>query len=404
MSDQTEEAADVLDGVRVADFTAVVAGPYATRLMARAGADVVKIEPPEGDHLRNLPPMRDGVSAFFGALNAGKRSVAIDLRNERGREAALAIVDWADVVVENFRPGVMARLGLDYATLSQNRPDLVFCSVSGYGQVGPWVNRPALAAIIHATSGFDLAWNSYQPDGGAPPATGIHIADVLGASLALSGLLMALRAREQTGIGRHVDVSMLDGMLSLLTGEVVSAQFSGDHTTRGYPASKTADGYIMIGAISQRIFEALMKAIGRPELIEDPRFLTNPLRWQHTKVLEQIVEDWTSQRTSDDAERVLLAAGVPASQYRTASDQFGLEQIEARRTFATVEDTAGQYLIVDSPFHFHEPGADPAQAQAAPLLWVPSVGEHTHSVLGERLGEETATDLIASGVAFERRR
>jgi CoA:oxalate CoA-transferase len=398
MTDHRPEPANaVLRGVRVADFTAVVAGPYATRLMARAGADVVKIEPPEGDHLRNLPPMRDGVSAFFGALNAGKRSVALDLRSELGRDAAAAIVDWADVVVENFRPGVMARFGLDYDTLSQSRSDLVFCSVSGYGQIGPWTGRPALAAIVHATSGFDLAWSSYQPDVEAPPATGIHIADVLGASLALSGLLMALRSREITGIGRHVDVSMLDGMLSLITGEVMSAQFPGDHTTRGYPPSKTADGYVMIGAVSQRLFEALMRAIGRPELIADPRFVTNPLRWEHTRELEAIVEEWTSQRASEDVETILLEAGVPASRYRTAEEQFQNEQIKVRQTFATVEDAAGQYQIVDSPFHFREPGV--SDTDPTPVFHVPALGEHTLSVLRERLGHDAAAELVAAGVA-----
>lgn len=386
-----------LEGVRVADFSAVVAGPYCTRLMARWGADVVKVEPPEGDHLRSLRPLRDGVSAFFGALNAGKRSIALDLRTEDGKAAAAALVDWADIVVENFRPGVMARFGLDYDTVSQAKPSIVYCSVSGYGQHGPWVKRPALAAIVHATSGFDLALAAYQTGMERPPVAGIHIADVLSASLALNGTLTALRARDATGVGRHVDVSMIDSMLSLMTGEVMTAQFPGEHNTRGYPPSRTSDGFVMIGAVSQRIFEALMHAIGRPELIEDPRFIVNSARWENTKELDAIVEEWTSQHTGDECEQILLEAGVPTSRYRTVAEQFDNEQVRARQTFAKVEDSIGTYEIVDSPYHLRGPDET---FQPPEVAHVPGLGEHSRSVLTDLLGGDRAEQLIAAGVAL----
>jgi len=394
-----------LAGITVADFSAVVAGPYCTRLMARSGADVIKIEPLDGDHLRTLRPIRDGCSAFFGALNAGKRSVALDLRTEEGRQAAREIVDRSDVVVENFRPGVMARLGLDYATVARDRPDIVYCSVTGYGQVGPWTDRPAIAAVVHATSGYDLALDSYQhsdrPEGERPPVAGVHTADVLSAALALGGVLTALRAKELTGVGRHVDVAMLDGMLSLLTGEVMSAQFPGEHNVRGYPPSRTADGFVMIGAVSQRLFEALMRTIDRPELIEDPRFAVNADRWANSAALDAIVEEWTSVRSGEECERLLLAAGVPASKYRTVADQFDLDQVAARGTFATVADAAGPYRIVDSPFHLAAPGAGAAGAGAARVTRVPALGADTRAVLADHLGERRAEELISAGVARE---
>lgn len=389
-----------LQGIRVADFSAVVAGPYCTRLMARWGADVVKVEPPEGDHLRSLRPLRGGVSAFFGALNADKRSVALDLRTSDGKAAAAELIEWADVVVENFRPGVMGRFGLDYDTVSKAKPQIVYCSVSGYGQHGPWIARPALAAIVHATSGYDLALAAYQPGMERPPVAGLHVADVLSASLALNGTLTALRSRDLTGVGRHVDVSMIDSMLSLMTGEVMTAQFPGEHNTRGYPPAQTMDGFVMIGAVSQRLFESLMHAIGRPELIVDPRFSVNSARWENTMALDAIVEEWTLQHTGDECEKVLLDAGVPTSRYRTVGEQFDNEQVLARRTFATVEDSAGSYQIVDSPYHLRGPNET---FQAPPVANVPRLGEHTRPFFTELLGAERTQLLIADGVAIDGR-
>lgn len=391
---------DELAGIKVADFSAVVAGPYCTRLMARSGAEVIKIEPIEGDHLRTLQPIRNGFSAFFGALNAGKRSVALDLRTSEGQMAARHVVDWADVVVENFRPGVMARFGLDYVTIAEQRPEIVYCSVSGYGQVGPWIRRPAVAAIIHATSGYDLGMAAYQPDKGPPAVAGIHTADVLAAALGYGGILTALRSKEITGVGRHVDVSMLDGILSLMTGEVMGAQFPGENNLRGYPPSRTADGHVMIGAVSQRLFEALMTVIGRADLIKDSRFELNPDRWANSRELDSIIEAWTVQRTGEECERILLAAGVPASKYRTVADQFDLDQVAARGTFTTVEDGAGEYQIVDSPFHLIQPERKNTTEKAAPIE-VPSLGAHTRELLTKFLGADKAEELISTGVAAQ---
>lgn len=385
-----------LEGLVVLDFCAFVAGAFCTRLLARWGAEVIKVESLDGDHLRTMRPLREGHSAYFGALNAGKRSVSLNLREPEGRDAALALVDRADIVMENFRPGVMDRLGLGYEAVSARRPDIVYGSVSGYGQQGPWVTRPALAAVVHATSGYDLAVRSYQDGVDRPQATGVHVADFLSASLALGGLMIALRTRDRTGVGRHVDVSMLDSVLSLLPGEVVSSQFPGDHNLRAYPPSRTRDGFVMIAAVSQPLFESLMRAIGRPELIDDDRFRTNSDRWINTRALDAIVEAWSSQRTGEECERVLLEAGVPASRYRTVAEQFGLEQTRVRGTFAEVADPAGDYRIVDSPFRFREPGQQPPPPASGV---VPELGADTWNVLGEALGLEATQRLISAGIA-----
>jgi CoA:oxalate CoA-transferase len=390
-----------LAGIKVVDFSAVVAGPYCTRLMADSGADVVKVEPPTGDHLRTVPPVRDGVSAYFGVMNAGKRAIVLDLRREDGQAAALELIDWADVVVENYRPGVMARFGLDYDTVAARRPDIVYCSVSGYGQVGPWIGRPALAQVVHATTGYDMALLAHQRGMDTPPVAGLFVADVLAATLALGGVLTALRAKEKTGVGRYIDLALIDGMLSLMVSEVMSAQFPGGSNSRGYPPFRTSDGFVMIAAISQRLFEALARTLGRPDLIDDPRFLTNSLRWQNTRELEAIVEEWTSVRTADECERVMLAGGVPASRYRTVAEQFDNEQVQARGTFITAEDSAGQYQIVDSPMHFRPPASVASLLPDKPVLRVPGFGSDTTAVLTEVLGSARAEELLASGAAIQ---
>ena len=199
-----------LSGIRVLDFTIMMAGPYATRYLADMGADVIKIEAPEGDYIRQREPLRDGCSAYFGHLNAGKRSVCLDLKDPASVAAVKKMVESADVVVENFRPGAMARLGLGYEALSAINPRLVYCSVSGFGQTGPDAERPAYAQIVMAASGYEVAFAGYQDHGDRPANTAIFIADVLGALFAYSGILAALNHRHATGRGQHVDTTLME--------------------------------------------------------------------------------------------------------------------------------------------------------------------------------------------------
>src|SRR5262249_27718031 len=214
------------EGVRVVDFTTTIAGPHCTRLWADCGAEVIKLEAPDGgDMMRSRPPLRDGASSSFGQLNTGKKSVVLDLKRPEAVAIVKRLVETADVVVENFRPGVMQRFGLDYPTLKAVKPGLIFCAISGYGQTGPSAGLPAYAAVMHASSGCDLAHLAYQGVERRPDYCGIYIADVVTGTYAFGAIMTALYQREHTGEGQLIDVSMLESMLSLTLSEIQLAQF-----------------------------------------------------------------------------------------------------------------------------------------------------------------------------------
>lgn len=389
-----------LAGIKVADFTNVMAGPYCTRLMADLGAEVVKVESPSGDPVRTAVPVRDGHSSYFGMLNVGKKAVVLDLKVPEGRNAAAAIAGWADVVVESFRPGVMERFGLDYASLAATNQRLVYCSISGYGQSGPWIARPATAQAIHAVSGFDLALLGFQTGIEAPLSTGLFVADALAGSLAFGAILAGLRARDTTGVGGQADLSMLDGILSAMAYEVQTAQFPPGYDRKGYPPARTCDGFVMIAVTSQRHLEALAGAIGRPELIEDPRFATMEARWQHTLEFHQYVEAWTATRTAAECEEVMNRAGVPSSRYLTVAQQLAGAQLQARGSLLPVTDPAGTFHALDTPFRWRSPAYDP-EAVPARQLRSPGKGEHTREVLTHVLGAAAAETAIAAGGAID---
>src|SRR6516165_9057675 len=214
-----------LERIRVLDFTTTIAGPHCTRLLADLGAEVIKIEAPEGDMMRTRPPLRNSASTSFGQLNAGKKSIVLDLKTPPAVEAVRRLVAIVDVVVENFRPGVMRRFGLDYEALAQIKPELIYCAISGYGQTGPSSQLPAYAPVIHAASGYDLAHMAYQGEQRRPDYCGIYIADVLTGTYAFGALMAALYQRRVTGRGQLVDVSMLESMLTMTLTEIQRAQF-----------------------------------------------------------------------------------------------------------------------------------------------------------------------------------
>ncbi len=216
---------NALDGVRVLDFTTTIAGPHCTRLMADIGAEVIKIEAPEGDMMRSRLPLRNGASTSFGQLNTGKKSLVLDLKRSEAVDVVKRLVKTADIVVENFRPGVMARFGLDYPVLRAVNPAIVYCAISGYGQTGPSAGRPAYAPVIHASSGYDLAQIAHQIEPRRPDYCGIFIADVLSGTYAFGAAMAALHQRHATGEGQMIDISMLESMLSLTLGELQNSQF-----------------------------------------------------------------------------------------------------------------------------------------------------------------------------------
>ncbi|WP_066856640.1 CaiB/BaiF CoA transferase family protein [Sphingobium sp. TCM1] len=373
------ESHGALDEVRVLDFTSVMAGPFATRMLADLGADVVKIESLDGDQVRSRPPVREGCSAYFGHLNAGKRSMACNLKSPKIRSLILDLVKRFDVVVENFRPGVMQRFGLDYQALSAINPRLIYCSISGYGQQGPKAHHPAYAPVIHATSGFDMVNMHYQDDASRPAASGIFIADVLGGVHAFGAIQAALYQREKTGKGQYIDLSMLEAMVGMLVYETQEAQFPGGARRPLYTPLKTRDSFIMIAPTSPRNFEQLSDAVGHPEWREDPRFRTVADRNANWATLLALAEEWTCLRSSEEAEEILSGHGVPCGRYREMAEVLSDPQLAARQALTTINDAAGAYAVPNPPFRMSG-----SRVEARNL--VASLGQHGRALLTEELG------------------
>lgn len=366
--------------ILVVDLTTTIAGPYCTRLLADLGADVIKIETPQGDMMRTRPPIPDGYSRPFGQLNAGKRSVVLDLKQPEAVEALRKLIARADLLVENFRPGVMARLGLDYATLAESNPRLIYCAISGYGQTGPSAGAPAYAPVVHAASGYDLAHLAYQDDRDRPDWCGLFTADVLAGLHAFAAIGPALRLRDRTGRGQFVDVSMFEAMLGLCLTEVQLAQAGDERPARMFGPTKTADGYVMAAVASEKSFVALCHAAGRPELVNDPRFERYIDRRRNWHRFVEELEKWSATLSTAECMAALDRHGVPASPYRTVAEALRDPQLEHRGALATVRDPAGEYKVLNAPFRIS--GADTGAASHAPGL-----GEHTREVL-ESLGIE----------------
>jgi CoA:oxalate CoA-transferase len=346
-----------LQGIRVLDFTAMLAGPHCARLMADLGAEVIKVEGLEGDLIRGRPPLRDGHSTYFGALNCGKKSVAIDLKSDAAKPIVYGLAKISDVVVENFRPGVMARLGFDHATLTKHNPKLVYCSISGYGQSGPGATRAAYAPIIHAASGYDAANLGYQVQQDYPASTGIFVADILAGAYAFGAIQAALVHRERTGQGQAVDLSLMDSMLNLMVFECQEAQFPSKRRRPVYVPMKTADGHVIVAPISQKNFEQMADALQRPDLKADLRFSTNQARERHWAELMTIIEQWTAQHTGLECETVMDAAGVPCSRFLSVAEAMKDPQLTERGSLSKVHDAAGEFLVPNAPFQFTTPTA-----------------------------------------------
>ena len=382
-----------LQGIRVLDFTAMLAGPHCARLMADLGAEVIKIEGPEGDLIRARPPLRDGNSTYFGALNCGKKSVAIDLKADAAKAIIHQLAKVSDVVVENFRPGVMARLGFDYATLSKHNPKLVYCSISGYGQSGPGATRAAYAPIVHAASGYDAANLSYQVEQESPASTGIFIADILSGAYAFGAIQAALVHRERSGQGQAIDVSLMDSMLNLMVFECQEAQFPSDQKRPVYAPMKTKDGHVIIAPISQKNFEQMADAMGRPDLKTDARFATGQARVANWTKLMTIIEQWTEQRTGIEIETIMDTNSVPCSRFLTVADAMKDPQLAQRGSLSRIKDEAGEFLVPNVPFQFL---ATPAAAGPS----VSGLGADSGEVLSGLLGfsAEKINELRRDGV------
>ena len=371
--------AAALAGLKVIDFTIVMSGPMCTRMLADAGAEVVKVEAPEGDVVRQRPPRRSGTSTYYASMNCGKKSIVLDLRTDDGRRLARELALGADVVVENFRPGVMKRLGLDHASLARDNPRLVYASISGFGQTGPMASAPAYAPVIHAASGYELAYNLYQRGSDRPANNGIFIADVLGASYAFGAIQLALYEREKSGLGQHIDVSLMDSVLGMLIYEMQAAQFPPERPRQVYEPVRASDGYVMVAAVTQKNLEILFDTIGCHEAKTDPRFTSVAAKESNWPVLLEMIERWTCTRTGAECEAVFLRAGVPCSRYRTVAEAMTDPQCAARGLFVELGAGDETYKVANVPFRL---SATPLAAQPT----VAGLGADTDEVLHDRLG------------------
>ncbi|MDN4987903.1 CoA transferase [Bradyrhizobium arachidis] len=366
-------------GLRVLDFSTTIAGPHCARMLADMGAEVIKIESDGGETMRTRPPLRKGCSTVFGQLNVGKKSAVFDLKSEDGKEAVRRLVATADVLVENFRPGVMRRLRLDYDSLRPVNPKLIYCSISGYGQTGPSAELPAYAPVIHAASGYDMAHLAYQPGRDRPDYCGIYHADVVTGTYGFGAIASALYQRTVTGLGQHIDVSMLESMLTLTVIELQSSQFAVKPPPRPmFGPTETANGFVMITVASEKTFQGLMGVIGRPEWITDARFSSYAPRRENWADMMDGVEAWSKRLTTDACLVALSTAGVPASAYRTIKEALADPQLAHRQALSSVEDGGGSFRVLNLPFRMTGADTSPGETMAA-------LGEHTRG-LREEIG------------------
>jgi len=375
----------LLADVRVLDFTRVLAGPFATMILADLGAEVIKVElPGSGDESRGFGPFVGGsagdVSAYYLSVNRGKKSVTIDLHTERGQELALELASHCDVLVENFRPGSMSRFGLDYATVASRNRKIVYASVSGFGQSGPYSHRPAYDVIVQAMSG--LASITGLP--GQPPLrVGSSTSDLSAALYCAVGVLAALTRARSTGKGQHVDVSMLDCQISLLenaiarydvTGETPQPLGSRHPTITPFQFFAATDGYVVVAAGNDRLFARLCDVLHYPELTEDPSFSDNAARTQHHTELEAELAGIFATRTVADWLTDLEAAGVPCGPVNDVASIVNDPHVLERGLLQRQPYVGGDVAVPGPPLKFSE-------STSRPVSSAPDLGEHTDDVL-----------------------
>lgn len=394
----------VLDGIRVLDFSHALAGPYCTLLLSDYGAKVYKLEAQTGDMGRGWgPPFAGGVSSFFLGLNRGKEGISIDLKQPDGLDLCLRLIDEVDVLVENFRPGSMDRLGLGYAAIHQRNPRLVYCSISGYGQQGPSRDEAAMDLVVQASSGLMSITGT---EAGDSVRCGHGITDVTAGLFAVIGILLALRAREKTGVGQFVDVSMLDGMISTMSSNYMS--FLGSSvvpkpmgtsfpTVVPYRVYRASDREFAIAVGSEKLWAAFCSAIGRPDLERHPDYESNARRIENREALEEVLAGIFGQCPVKEWISRLQAAGIPSSLVRNFAEVANDPQSEVRKMFPLIDHpTAGTHQVTGTAVKLSD--APGATSSPAPLL-----GQHSRSVLKElfALDDGSINDLVARHIVFE---
>lgn len=389
-----------LDGLRVLDFSHALAGPYCTMILSQYGAGVYKIESPDGGEVGRTwgPPFTGDEASYFLGINAGKRSLVIDLKKPEGIELCLRLIERVDVLIENMRPGTMDRLGLGYAAASARNPRLIYCSISGYGQTGPSRDEPAMDLILQASSGLISVTGV---EGGERVRSGHSVADITAGMFAIIGILLGLEARNRTGAGQFVDVSMLDSMISAMSSNF--AYFTGSGVVpaplgtrfgaivpyRGFP---TADRDIVIAVASPKLWQEFCLAIEHPEWAENPDYATNALRVKHREELEPAIAEIFRTHPAAHWIRILSARGIPCTPVRTFDEVAADPQVAVREMLPVI----GGFRVTGPPVKFSAtPGSVPRRA--------PKLGEHSTELLKELLdlSDSDIAALLKTGVIHE---
>ncbi len=381
---------NILDDIRILDLTRVMSGPFCTSMLADLGAEIIKIELPDiGDESRHFGPYKEDESAYFMMLNRNKKSVTINLKSAEGLEILKALIPKCDVIVENFRPGVMERLGLDEHTVQKLNPSIIYARISGFGQNSPLKEWPAFDLVIQAMSGL---MSLTGPKGGPPTAVGESLADVCTGMFGAFGIMAALFERERTGIVSSVDVAMLDSMMAMqLTGlsrQLYSGQTPtpvGNRHPVTYPVDSfpTLDGDIVMVCFSQPTFQSLCSLMGKPELATDPRFSDNELRNQHEEELRRIITNWTSTLSQEEAIKILQDSRIPAGPVWNLQQLTQSAHVETRGLIQQADHTRFDKIpVVPQPVKFS--GTSISGAPSVPLL-----GENTDQVLSGLLNMDS---------------
>lgn len=392
-----------LAGIVVADLTRVLAGPFATMVLRDLGAQIVKIEPPQGDDARSFGPfLPDGASSYFVSLNCGKRSIALDLKTEAGREVFADLLRSADVLIESFRPGVLARLGFDEERIRALNDRLIYVTSSGFGYTGPDAGKPAYDMIIQARSGLLSITGT---ESGETVRAGTSVADLVSGLYGVIGVLAGLLRRERGGgaggRGARVDIAMLDSVVSILENALARYQATGIEpaplgsrhpSITPFETFRTADGRIVIAAGNDRLFRRLCDVLGAPELASDPRFAGNAERTEHRDALKAALEAALARRGTSGWLRALEAAGVPATPVAGVADVAADPQVAARNMLVEAAG-AGGFRVTGTPIKIAGVD-DPPRRPGAPAL-----GEHRDGILRELLAysPERIADLAAAG-------
>ena len=374
-----------LSGVTVLDLSRILAGPYCTMVLGDLGAEVLKVEPPDGDDSRGWgPPFVEGESAYFLAVNRNKKSVCINLKRASGRDLLHRLAGKADVLVENFRPGTLDHLGFSYETIRLARPEIIYCSISGYGHSGPLRQRPGYDAVMQGEGG----WMSLTGELDGPPLkVGASLADIFAGTMAAQGILAALHQRATTGKGQKVDVALFDSVLAtlcyqaqgyLLTGEVPERLGNRHPSLSPYETFQTADGYVIVGVGNDSLWRSFCRAVGMPDL-DDPRFKSNALRVENYVELKKLLVPMFRSGSTQHWLDILEPAAIPVGRVRSVPEALSNPQVADRRMLIEVEHpTVGRMRMTGNPIKM-------SGLPDGPSLPPPLLGQHTEEVLTEKL-------------------